>query len=862
MSSLQEILSKPHRKLPIADERELRLICAELEHRRRINPLSFFKHISSQAEKWHFDQATTKGLFGGNRELAYGTFVRMADGTSKEIEKLAVGDMVLSWDGSKSIPSKVVAIPYDDFSETVKVITASGLEIIGSADHCFPIQYQSNSKSHITKMTLAEAAGRKYKLKQFVPGGIQMYPQRERLPFSGLLLGLFLGDGSYGDSPSHGYPRPNFTNIDIDILNLFKSEISRSYPELRCEPRPSDKSRLYISFPGGLKNKNRFINDLKALGLTHRSDKKYIPDCFKYSGPQTRRDILRGMILTDGGIDRYKVAIYSNSLRLLNDIAEILISLGGRSKVYKDGIPANDRQNQQYKLQFSIGFISELNIGDLGRKSPKHGINHKLRRDDMLIKSCSYEGIRKCRCLTVNHPSHTFVLANGIVTYNSGKTEEAAEYTLDRAQARPKQRIWACAETFSDSVNIQQRKIWKLLPKNRIKYGFYDEINGFANRKVKLDNGSLIIFKSYDQGPAAFAQDDCDLIWNDEEPPFDIYREQRMRLIDRNGEMIISMTSVKGVTDLIADIFEDGDVLDSRYSDIVKETLPVAVEKNGIKFYMLWTIDNPYIDQDRLKYEITLMTRDEIKSRIHGIPVNLSGKIYLSFNKRIHVIPFDDAPTDNVCLYHVLDPHDRKPWVMKWIAFHITGTAYCVDEYPNRNFNEMISDDKTYDDYASIIREKEETLRSIYGVPVIKRLFDPNSGNKTIRKAERESETGKSATTIKKEMASRGFKFHDSIDDIEAGHLKVREVLDYKMKDGQIIKQPQYFITENCQNSIRHLSRYSRKDIMTADGDVKDNAGLQEKYKDFCDLDRYFWMSGPRYMYGLKEFVPDAPKVY
>jgi phage terminase large subunit-like protein len=441
-----------------------------------------------------------------------------------------------------------------------------------------------------------------------------------------------------------------------------------------------------------------------------------------------------------------------------------------------------------------------------------------------------------------------------------GKTEELAEYALRKALDKPKQRIWLCSETFSDSVEILQRKVWGLVPKNQIAYGRYDDINGFTNRKLKLKNSSLIMFRSYDQGVESFAQDDVDLIGNDEEPPNEIYKEQRMRLIDRNGEMVISMTSTKGVTDLIADIFEDCEVIENRYSDILKENLPVIADKNGMKFFMLWNTDNPHIDQARLRQEIKFMTRDEIKSRIHGIPINLSGRIYPMFSRNIHVIPFEQAPLTDICLFHVLDPHDRKPWAMQWIVLHKTGTSYCVDEYPNRDFNEVISDDKTYDNYADIIRQKEDALFDIFGKAVHKRIIDPNFGNKAVRLAERMD--SKAHTTPKEEMKRRGFNFQDGIDCLESGHLKVREALHYETKDGEIVFQPSFFVTDNCTNTIKHFSRYSRKDIMTADGDEKSNPGVQEKYKDYCDCSRYYVMSGPRYVDGLKEFINPTVNVY
>ena len=441
----------------------------------------------------------------------------------------------------------------------------------------------------------------------------------------------------------------------------------------------------------------------------------------------------------------------------------------------------------------------------------------------------------------------------------SGKTEKGAEYVLNKMREKPNQRWWLCAETFQDSVNIQQRKVWSLLPKLGIKYGKYNEITGFTNRKIVLKNGSIGIFKSYDQERESFQGEDLDGIWNDEEAPYDIYREQRMRLIDRNGEMIFTMTSLKGVTDLLQNIFENHDTLESKYAPLVDETLPRVVEKEGIRFYLLWTTENPYIDQERTLLETKLMTKDEIKSRIYGMPINLSGKIYMKFNKGIHVIPFEDVPFNKVTLYEVLDPHDRKPWAIIWAAVSITGTIYIVDEYPERNFNEMYTDDKTYTEYAKIIKEKEESLRQIFRKPIHKRIIDPNFGNKTVQLAERQG--GQSSTTPKKELLKRGLRFVDGIDALEAGHLKVRELLYWEKKDEEIVVQPKILITENCINTIRHLSRYARGDILTSSGDVKDKVKPREKYKDFSDVTRYLAMSNPRYI-TVSKFDPNVPKLY
>ena len=87
-------------------------------------------------------------------------------------------------------------------------------------------------------------------------------------------------------------------------------------------------------------------------------------------------------------------------------------------------------------------------------------------------------------------------------------------------------------------------------------------------------------------------------------------------------------------------------------------------------------------------------------------------------------------------------------------------------------------------------------------------------------------------------------------------------MIHYEKKEDEIIYQSKTFFVEGCENSIRHMSRYSRKDLTSVDGDMKDKVGVLEKYKDFCDLVRYFWMSNPKYIGQLKQFVPQHRKVY
>lgn len=430
----------------------------------------------------------------------------------------------------------------------------------------------------------------------------------------------------------------------------------------------------------------------------------------------------------------------------------------------------------------------------------------------------------------------------------SGKTTPVSKKVLYSGLDR-RIKVWVCGETFSDSVAIQQKKISELVPRRRVKYGSYDDINGYTNRKLLLDNGTIYTFKSYDQGRTAFQSDDIDLIWNDEEPPLDIIKEQRMRLIDRNGKMIISMTSLKGITDLIADLFEDAEILEQRYAPLVGRDLPVRAKKGNVAIFFLWTTDNVHINQDRLMEEVKLMPIADRMCRIYGMPMNLAGKIYPSFSKDAHIVEEDMIPRTGNQLWNVLDPHDRKPWAIGWYLVNKNGSVYCVDEYPTDiKFNDMESDDKTYAEYGKLIKEREELLRREWNVNGrIRRVIDPNFGNKTVQKAEREG--GQSKTTPVKELAKLGLIYKDGIDSLEAGHLEVRKMLKWeKAESGDYTTRPGIYFLSRCINHILHLTRYSRKDIVGGDGDVKDKVAPRDKYKDFCDLIRYLCMAAPRFI--------------
>jgi hypothetical protein len=218
---------------------------------------------------------------------------------------------------------------------------------------------------------------------------------------------------------------------------------------------------------------------------------------------------------------------------------------------------------------------------------------------------------------------------------------------------------------------------------------------------------------------------------------------------------------------------------------------------------------------------------DELLARTKGKFIHLSGLIYKQFNRGIHLVEPFDIPQDWP-RYCVLDPHDRKPFALGWFCVNPTGDIFFYDEWPEDEFHNLKTCDKTVKDYADVIWIKEGK-DTIY-----RRVIDPNFGNK---------KSASSGKTIKEEFVELGIHFIDGNDDIVAGHLKVKDYLKYD-KEKNI--QPKLFFFSTLRNFIYGFEHYVWDDYKGKIADDKDLKQIpKDKNKDFPDLVRYGLMADP-----------------
>lgn len=121
---------------------------------------------------------------------------------------------------------------------------------------------------------------------------------------------------------------------------------------------------------------------------------------------------------------------------------------------------------------------------------------------------------------------------------------------------------WACGDTAETTRDIVQFELlgpieqpgFGMIPKNNIvvatrRAGVVGAIDQVVVRH-KTGGDSRIGFKSYDQGRKKFQGTKKHGIWDDEEPPSDVYDEQMLRLMTTDGLMMCTFTPLMGLTEI------------------------------------------------------------------------------------------------------------------------------------------------------------------------------------------------------------------------------------------------------------------------------------------------------------------------
>jgi superfamily II DNA or RNA helicase/intein/homing endonuclease len=236
----------------------------------------------------------------GGKCLGKGTPVMMCDGSTKPVEDIVVGDLLM---GPDSRPRWVLALGRGR-AELYRVAQANGDTYVCNGDHLMALYHFKVRGNYYKRRTstlehLVVSVDDYLKLSKNVKKNCTGYKvgiclKEQKTILEPYLLGLWLGDG-------HRH-KPSITTGDPEIKEFVTDAARKMGLKITVE-KGQGCENLYMSTgkrsPGG----NAMVTALKKLKLW-KAPHKFIPDSYLRNSRRVRLLLLAGLIDTDGSVKR------------------------------------------------------------------------------------------------------------------------------------------------------------------------------------------------------------------------------------------------------------------------------------------------------------------------------------------------------------------------------------------------------------------------------------------------------------------------------------------------------------------------------------------------------------------------------
>ena len=271
------------------------------------------------------DNATSNG---SGKCFGKGTKVLMSDGSSKNIEDIEVGDLVMGWD---STPRKVL----ETHSGKGQLYKVSGFNknrddysYVCNDKHLLCLKHTCGNKKINPELNVSISEfnelppylQRQYN--QYIVPVKKFYRKQKDLKLNPYWLGVWLGDGTS--------EKPDITTMDKEIVETCYEIADYYHLNVHIYTKPNNKASTY-SMTTTKGQTNGFSKILKELNVWGN---KHIPDEYLYSSYENRMKLLCGLLDTDGGKEKQYVISISQERKLLSEqIVFLARSLGFKTTI-------------------------------------------------------------------------------------------------------------------------------------------------------------------------------------------------------------------------------------------------------------------------------------------------------------------------------------------------------------------------------------------------------------------------------------------------------------------------------------------------------------------------------------------------
>ncbi|MCK4328778.1 hypothetical protein KAX02_02940 [candidate division WOR-3 bacterium] len=236
-----------------------------------------------------------------------------------------------------------------------------------------------------------------------------------------------------------------------------------------------------------------------------------------------------------------------------------------------------------------------------------------------------------------------------------------------------------------------------------------DPLKGMTlNNTINKGNDIIFDFISYNQSIQSTAGIQRLSIFCDEESPKDFWDEQIPRLLKEDGDLLLGLTPANLMSWTYDEIFEKAQIyyrtskvcefLNKTEKDRNYKTLEITDSPNPIAVIQAATDDNPTLSPqviDEMFFAVD--DPDVLATRRYGIHKQVSGRIFKTFDYKIHFIDYEKYfPTGmfhDWNHYRMIDYHSHNKWACVWLSVSPYNEAFVWKEWspdPERIITRLI----------------------------------------------------------------------------------------------------------------------------------------------------------------------------
>jgi hypothetical protein len=337
----------------------------------------------------------------------------------KNMGDIAAGDEVIAGDGSTT---RVRGVFPQGVKPIYKVTMSDGSITHCCDEHLWVTKTQQDRDKHrgwsvrslsdVQKtLRLIKPNGRNSRNHSIPMCGPVQFPEQD-LALHPYVLGVLLGDGCISSGNC------SITVSDPEIAHRVYALLPQGH-SMGVKDVDSHCATYSIS-EGSSRQGIRII--LRGLGVWGcRSWEKFIPSSYLHGSVQQRLDLLNGLMDTDGTTSGTSTTFDSASRELRDGVAWLVQSLGGRVSCSERqtsysylGERRKGRTGYRAFISMPPGYCSFYAEVKASKETPR-----TKYLPSRLFEAIEYEGEFEAQCIAVDHPSHTYITDDFIVTHNT-----------------------------------------------------------------------------------------------------------------------------------------------------------------------------------------------------------------------------------------------------------------------------------------------------------------------------------------------------------------------------------------------------------------------------------------------------------